>query len=137
MRKLVLLVGVAVTMSVFLGTFSYAGEIIPTIESHSGKFGFYPISNEISFYKNIDDAGEDRGETVQLVLINSFKLFTNFTFEFTADYNFDYAQDYDKDHYVEISLVKPITKVISVNVQRVISTFEPESVNQFGFRLSF
>lgn len=137
MRKLVLLVGVALTMSVFWGTNSCAGEVIPSYESASGKFGFYPISNEISIYKNVDDAGEDRGETVQLVLINGFKLFTSFSFEFTADYNFDYTPGLDRDHYVELSLVKPVTKVFSLNVQRVISTFETESVNQFGFRLSF
>jgi len=137
MRKLVLLVGVvAASMTLFWGSVSFAGEIIPTIESASGKFGFYPISNEISYYKNIDDAGEDRGETLQLVLINSFKLYTTFNFEFTADYNFDYTSGLDRDHYVELSLVKPVTKVFSLNVQRIYSTFENESVNQFGFRLS-
>ena len=136
MRKLVLLVSVVLTMSVFWGEVTVAGEIIPSIESSSGRFGFYPVSNEISIYKNVDDAGEDRGETLQLVLINSFKLFTTFNFEFTADYNFDYTPDLDRDHYVELSLVKPVTKVFSLNVQRIYSTFEDEPVNQFGFRLS-
>ncbi|MBN1213104.1 MAG: hypothetical protein JXA92_11040 [candidate division Zixibacteria bacterium] len=137
MRKLVLLVGmVLVSITLFSGSVSLAGEIIPTLESSSGRFGFYPISNEVSIYKNVDDTGEDRGETLQLVLINSFKLFTTFNFEFTADYNFDYTPGLDRDHYVELSLVKPITKVFSLNVQRVISTFENESINQFGFRLS-
>ncbi|MFZ5981666.1 MAG: hypothetical protein ACOYVF_13660 [Candidatus Zixiibacteriota bacterium] len=137
MRKLVLLVGVAVTLSLFLGSVCLGGEIIHGFESASGKFGFYPISNEISIYKNVDDAGKDRGETVQLIFINSFKLLTSFNFEFTADYNFDYTPGLDRDHYVELSLVKPVTEVFSLNVQRVISTFEPESINQFGFRLSF
>jgi len=136
MRKLVLLVGVVVSMTLFLGSGCFAGEIIPSLESPSGRFGFYPISNEISYYKNIDDAGENRGETLQLVLINGFKLYTTFNFEFTADYNFDYTSGLDRDHYVEISLVKPLTKIFSLNIQRIYSTFENESVNQFGFRLS-
>ena len=89
------------------------------------------------FKNHVDDAGEDRGETLQIVMINSFKMWTTFNFEFTADYNYDLTPGLDKDHYVELSLVKPITPMFSINVQRVISTFEPESVNQFGFRLSF
>ena len=135
MRKFVLFVG-TVSMILLLASSSFAGEIIPSFESASGKFGFYPISNEISLYKNVDDSGEDRGETLQLVLINSFKLYTTFNFEFTADYNFDYTSGFDRDHYVELSLVKPVTKVFSLNVQRIYSTFDNESVNQFGFRLS-
>ncbi|MDD3731665.1 MAG: hypothetical protein PHU88_04740 [candidate division Zixibacteria bacterium] len=137
MRKLVLLVGVAVWSVTLLWVPDIrAGEIIPTIQSSSGKFGFYPITNEISVYKNVDDAGEDRGQTVQIILINSVKLLTAFNIEFTADYNFDYTEGLDRDHYIELSLVKPVTKILSLNVQRVISTFEPESINQFGFRLS-
>ncbi len=71
---------------------------------------------------------------LQIVSINSFKLLTNFNFEFTGDFNFDYTPDYDNDHYIELSIVKPLTNVVSLNVQRVISTFEPEPVNQFGVR---
>jgi hypothetical protein len=85
----------------------------------------------------VDDAGANRGETVQFILINRFKLFTEFSFEFTADYNFDYTPGLDNDHYVELSLVKEVTPFVSLNVQRIISSFEPESVNQFGFRLIF
>ena len=136
MRKLVLLVSVVASVTLLSGSVCFAGEIIPSLESSSGRFGFYPISNEISYYKNIDDAGENRGETLQLVLINGFKLYTTFNFEFTADYNFDYTSGLDRDHYVEISLVKPLTKIFSLNIQRIYSTFENESVNQFGFRLS-
>lgn len=137
MRKLVLLVGVAVWSVTLLWVPDIrAGEFIPTIQSSSGKFGFYPSTNEISVYKNVDDTGEDRGQTVQIILINSIKLLTAFNIEFTADYNFDYTEGLDRDHYIELSLVKPVTKMFSLNVQRVMSTFEPEPINQFGFRLS-
>ena len=136
MRKLVLLVGVIVTLSLSVSPV-LSGEIIPSFESSSGRIGFYPISNEISFYKNVDDSGEDRGRSIQIIMINSFKLWTTFSFEFTADYNFDLTSGLEDDHYVELSLVKPVTSFFSVNIQRVISTFEPEPVNQFGVRLSF
>jgi hypothetical protein len=130
MRKLVLLV------CIFLAGQCQAG-MIPSWESQSGKLGFYPISNEVSFYKNVDDAGEDRGETLQVISINSFKLLTTFNFEFTGDFNFDYTPGLDDDHYIELSLVKPVTSFVSLNLQRIISTFEPKPVNQFGVRLVF
>jgi hypothetical protein len=137
MRKLILLVCImAVALPLLSWTSAIAG-VIPSYESPSGDFGFFPISNELSLYKNVDDASEDRGETVQIVMINSFKIWTSFNFEFTADYNFDMAPGLNNDHYIELSIVKPITPMLSLNVQRVIATFEPESVNQFGIRLSF
>jgi len=144
MRKLILLVCVVVSVSIISG--SAQSGIIPTWEDPTGKVGFYPISNEISFYKNVDDAGEERGLTLQFVHINSFKLLTSFSFEFTADYNWDYsyADPFDlaagmnaRDHYVELSLVKPLSSFVSLNYQRVISSFEPEPINQFGLRLVF
>ena len=133
MRKLVLLV------CMFLLSFAAPASagVIPSWESPSGQFGFYPITNEISLFRNFDDSGDDRGRTVQIVMINSFRLITSFNFEFTADYNFDFTPGLDRDHYGELSLVKPVTSIFSLNVQRVISTFEPESVNQVGVRLSF
>ena len=102
-----------------------------------GRSGFFPISNEVSFYRNFDDTGDDRGQTLQIIAINGFRLFTDFSLEFTADYNFGLTPGLDRDHYVELSLVKPVTSFVSLNVQRVISTFEPESINQFGVRLVF
>ncbi|HHI03683.1 MAG: hypothetical protein DRP51_00625 [Candidatus Zixiibacteriota bacterium] len=114
-----------------------------TLPSVDGKvFGLYPITNEVSFLKNVDDAGLDRGLTMQIIAINSFKLWTEFTFEFTADFNWDMAYELDgsimsNDHYIELSLVKPVIKNLSLNYQRIYSTFEPEPINQFGFRLSF
>lgn len=135
MRKLVSLVCVAATL--LLTGQSRAGNIIPTWESKSKTIGFYPISNEVSFYRSFDDSGEGRGRTLQIISINAFKLWTDFSFEFTGDFNFHLTPGLDRDHYVELSLVKPVTSFVSLNVQRVISTFEPESINQFGVRLVF
>lgn len=137
MRKLILLIGIIAIMSLMSETAVQAGGIIPTLESPGGSVGFYPISNELSFFKNVDDAGKNRGQTLQIISINSFKLLTTFTFEFTADYNFDMTPGLNRDHYVELSLVKSVTPFVSLNYQRVISSFEPESINQFGFRLVF
>ncbi len=143
MRKLILLVCIAATLS--LPSAASAG-VIPEWQAASGHFAFAPISNEVSLYQNYDDAGEHRGRTLQIVSINSFRLFTDFNFEFTADYNWDYsyADPFDHaagmnshDHYVELSIVKPVTSMVSLNVQRVISSFEPESINQVGLRLVF
>jgi hypothetical protein len=144
MRKLVLLVCIGALPLFFAATAS--GGIIPSWEAPSGKFGFYPISNELSVYQNYDDAGKDRGRTLQIVSINSLKLLTNFSFEFTADYNWDYsfADPFDPslgknnhDYYIELSIVKPLIGIVSFNVQRIIATFEAESINQVGVRLSF
>ena len=137
MRKLVLLVCMLAAVGCFTSVGQCEGGVLPSWESPSGKLGFYPISNEISFYKNVDDAGADRGETLQIISINSFKLFTSFNFEFTGDFNFDYTPGLNDDHYIELSIVKPVTDFVSINVQRVISTFESESINQFGVRLVF
>jgi hypothetical protein len=131
MRKLVSLVCVlALAGTVRAG-------IIPSWESSSKQFGFYPITNEVSLYRSFDDAGRDRGRTVQIVSINSFKLLTTFSFEFTGDFNFDYTPGYARDHYIEIGLVKHFTDFFSFNVQRVISKFEIKSINQYGIRFSF
>nr|MBN2277788.1 hypothetical protein [candidate division Zixibacteria bacterium] len=124
--------------------FSVAGPVfsLPTIDGRV--FGLYPITNEISLFRNVDDAGFDRGTTVQVVAINSFKILTEFTFEFTADFNYELSydvindqRDYFRDHYIELSLVKPIAGHIAINYQRVISTFENDSINQVGLRISF
>jgi hypothetical protein len=133
MRKLVLLV----CMFLLSSAAPASAGLIPSWVSPSGQFGFYPITNELSLFKNFDDSGKDRGRTVQIVMINSFTLITSFNFEFTGDFNFDLTPGLDRDHYVELSLVKPVTSVFSLNVQRVISTFEPEAVNQVGVRFSF
>jgi hypothetical protein len=113
---------------------------LPPIEGRV--FGITPLVNEVSFYKNVDDHGIDRGLTLQVISINSFKAGTDFTFEFTGDFNFDMAYDFDgsfmsNDHYIELSLVKKVYGIISVNYQRIYATFEDTPINQFGVRLSF
>ncbi len=135
MRKLVLFV--VVVASLTGGPSRPAAGVIPSWESRTGKLGFMPLSNEVTKLRSVDDAGGDRGRTLQLVLINSHKVFTTFKLEFTADYNFDYTPGQNRDHYVELSLVKPVTGLVSLNYQRVLSTFEAEAVNQFGVRLAF
>lgn len=95
-----------------------------------------PYSNEISFFKNIDDTGKDRGTTLQVISINGFDLGTEFIFEFTGDFNWDLDLYEDYDYYLELSLVKPVYKSLSVNYQRIYGTFYDEPVNQFGLRLS-
>jgi hypothetical protein len=135
MRKLILLVGM---MAAALAAAAPTGaQVLQSWEAPSGKIGFYPISNEISLLRNVDDAGEDRGTTLQVVAINSFRLLTQFNLEFTADYNWDYTEGRARDHYVELGLVKPVSSFVALSYQRVISSFEPESVNQFGLRLVF
>lgn len=111
--------------------------ITNALPSFGGKLiGFYPITNEVSLYQSVDDSGLDRGRTLQIVSINQFKIFTSFNFEFTGDFNWNMSS-LDKDHYVELSIVKPILPRISINFQRIISSFETKSVNQFGLRVSF
>ena len=95
-----------------------------------------PYSNEISFYKNVDDLGNDRGTTLQIVSINGFNLGTEFIFEFTGDFNWDLDLYEDYDYYFELSIVKPVYRDISLNYQRIYGTFYNEPVNQFGIRLS-
>ena len=46
-----------------------------------------PISNNISLYQNTYDDWKDAGQTLQIVLINSFKLGTWFTLEITGDFD--------------------------------------------------
>jgi hypothetical protein len=132
MRKLVLLV----CMGILAAASTRAG-LIPSWESPSKKLGFFPISNEISIYGNVDDRGRDRGRTLQIVSLNSFKLLTEFTIEFTGDFNYDYTPGLSNDHYMELGIVKHVTSFFSVNVQRVMSTFEADPINQYGVRFSF
>jgi len=95
-----------------------------------------PYTNEISYFTNIDDAGESRGTTLQVISINGFTIGTDFIFEFTGDFNWDLDLYEDHDYYLELSLVKPVYKSLSVNYQRIYGTFVNEPINQFGLRLS-
>jgi hypothetical protein len=107
---------------------------LPSVEGEV--FSIFPITNEVSFYKNVDDSGKDRGQTLQIIAINNFKLLTEFTFEFTADFNWRMSGE-KEDHYIELSIVKPIFGIFSLNYQRIMQSFEDKPINQFGFRLSF
>jgi len=98
--------------------------------------GFYPVNNNVSLYQNIDDSGRNRGKTLQVVSINTFKILTRFDFEFCADFNWDMSYK-NYDYYMELGVVKPVVSSFSINYQRVISTFESKPVNQFGLRFSF
>ena len=108
--------------------------------SQSSSVGFKPsvtpITNEISYYKNIDDFGRSRGTTLQVISINEFHLLTNFIFEFTLDRNWDLDFYEYHDYYLELSVVKPVYRNLSVNYQRIYGTFVSEPINQFGIRLS-
>ena len=95
-----------------------------------------PFTNELSFFQNVDDLGQDRGKTLQIISINEFTIGTNFIFEFTGDFNWDMDYFEKKDYYLELSIVKPVYKSISVNYQRVYGTFVTEPINQIGIRLS-
>ncbi|UCD94241.1 MAG: hypothetical protein JSU69_10835 [Candidatus Zixiibacteriota bacterium] len=95
-----------------------------------------PITNEVSLYKNVDDDGDERGQTVQIISINTFKVWTDFNVEFTADFNWDMSY-LKRDHYIELSIVKPLVPRVSLNYQRIFSSFEDKPVNQFGLRFSF
>ncbi len=105
--------------------------------SPAGAASVTPITNEVSFYKNIDDSGAGRGRTLQIVSINGFHLGTDFSFEFTCDYNWRLDRCEKRDYYMELSLVKPVYKALSVNYQRVYGTFVDQPINQIGLRLSF
>ena len=133
MRQLVLLV----CMGMLIAAASSRAGTIPTWESPSKKLGFYPINNEISLYQSYDDGGRDRGQTVQIISINSIKLLTTFTVEFTGDFNYNYTPGLSNDHYMELGVVKHITSFFSLNVQRVMTTFEDRHINQYGVRFSF
>jgi hypothetical protein len=107
---------------------------LPSLDSKLA--GFYPISNNVSFYENVDDSGRNRGKTLQVVSINTLKLLTRFDFEFCGDFNWDMSYK-NYDYYMELGIVKSVVSRLSINYQRVISTFENKPVNQFGLRLSF
>jgi hypothetical protein len=125
---------ILISLTILLMILSSTAYTLPPVGGET--FGIVPISNEVSFYRNVDDAGNDRGRTLQIVAINGFNLWTNFVFEFTADINYDMS-NYCQDHYIELSLVKPVWKYFSVNYQRIFSKFEEKPINQFGLRLSF
>jgi hypothetical protein len=100
-------------------------------------FAFQPVVNEVSLYKNFLDDGDDAGQTLQIVSINSMKIYTEFSFEFTADFNRKLTPCTDHDYYMEIGIVKPVWKRVSANYQRIYGTFIDRPINQIGVRYSF
>jgi len=100
-------------------------------------FSFQPLVNEVSLYKNFLDDGDDAGQTLQIVAINSVKIYTEFSFEFTADFNRKLTPGTNHDYYMEIGIVKPVWKKVSANYQRIYGTFVDKPINQIGVRYSF
>jgi len=99
-------------------------------------FDFMKISDEISFYANTDDNLNTQGRTLQIVAINSLKIGTWFQIEFTGDFNWEMTTLPGKtyDYYIEVGVVKPLWKNLSLNYQRIYGTFMDEPINQFGIR---
>ncbi len=100
-------------------------------------FTFEKISNELSVYQNYADDVHTRGQTVQVVSINRFRIGWWFQTEFTADFNHDYDKARAWDYYLEVGIVKPLFSGLSVNYQRVEGTFVTEPTNQVGLRWTF
>jgi len=103
----------------------------------AGDLDFQQITNEISVYQNLFDDGEDAGQTLQIVSINSMKILTWFNVEFTYDFNRDLAWKGKDDYYYELGVVKPVWRKISLNYQRVDGTFLEKPFSQIGVRYSF
>jgi len=77
------------------------------------------------------------GQTLQIVMINSFKLSTWFTLEITGDIDRSLQEKGKTCHYFEFGLVKDIVPRFGLNYQRIIGAFVDKTVNQFGIRFSF
>jgi Fe-S cluster biosynthesis and repair protein YggX len=106
-------------------------------QADDGPLDFSPIVNEVSIFQNSSDEGDNLGQTLQIIFINEIKLGTAFNLEFTADFNRRMTPGENEDYYLEISLVKPVWKKLSVNYQRIHGTFMADPANQFGVRWSF
>ena len=102
----------------------------------SDDLAFTKLVNEVSFYRNTDSDFNQRGVTLQVISINAFRIFTDFTFEFTGDFNWELDLYEDYDYYIELSIVKPISGLLSFNYQQIHGTFMGGMIHQFGVRLS-
>ncbi|MCJ7508217.1 MAG: hypothetical protein MUO85_05735 [candidate division Zixibacteria bacterium] len=96
--------------------------------------GFNKVTDDVSLYKNFLDELDDAGQTLQIVTINSFKLYFWFDLEICLDYNW---YDSGDDYYMEMGLVKPVFKNFKLNYQRIYGTFVNKPINQVGIRFSF
>lgn len=110
--------------------------LCPGPSAHGQPLEFTPLVNEVSFYLNVQDDGKEAGQTLQVVAINSVKLWWSFDVELTADFNRQQSEE-EFDYYLEAGIVKPLRGGLKVNVQRIHGTFVPEPINQFGIRYSF
>lgn len=111
--------------------------ILTAVSARAQTFTFEKISNELSLYQNYTDDIHTRGQTVQVVSINRFRIGWWFQTEFTADFNYDYDKAKAWDYYLEIGLVKSLFRGLSVNYQRIEGTFVAEPTNQVGLRWTF
>ena len=100
-------------------------------------FTFEKISNELSLYQNYTDEFNTRGQTVQVIAINRFRLGWWFQTEFTADFNYDYDKPNKWDYYLEVGILKRVIGGLSVNYQRIEGTFVAKPTNQVGLRWTF
>ena len=108
--------------------------IVPEVGAQT--FTFEKISNELSLYQNYSDEFDTRGQTVQVIAINRFRLGWWFQTEFTADFNYDYLKVDRWDYYIEMGIVKPIIGGLSVNYQRI-AMDGADPTNQVGLRWTF
>jgi hypothetical protein len=102
----------------------------------SDDLAFTKLVNEVSAYRNTDSDFDQRGFTLQVISINAFRVFTDFSFEFTGDFNWELDLYEDYDYYIELSIVKPISGPLSFNYQQIHGTFMGGTIHQFGVRLS-
>jgi len=75
------------------------------------KLGFSRISNDLALYKNSNDNLNDKGWTLQIVLINMVRAGSEFQIELTADLNRDLAWE-GKDDYYGNRYIEAILSVI-------------------------
>ena len=105
--------------------------------SHAQEFGFSGISNDLAIYRNANDHLRYKGWTLQLVLINTARIGTDFQIEVTADLNHNLAWQGKDDYYAEFGILKEFFHGFSVNYQRIEGTFQPGGINQLGLRYHF
>jgi hypothetical protein len=111
--------------------------LVLTNFSLANKFDFKKGCNNISLYHNGLDDFSNAGNTLQLVFINSFKLFTWFDLEITGDIDRDLQEKGKTANYFEFGLVKNVWSKFSLNYQRIHGTYVNKPVNQFGVRFTF
>jgi hypothetical protein len=105
--------------------------------AQAAKIGLRALNYEVSLYQNFVDDGDDAGQTLQVIAINTLRVFTDFQLEITADINRNMTPGKDSDYYLEIGLVKPVYGRLSVNYQRIYGTFVEKEINQVGVRFRF